>query len=236
MRTLSALAMMFVMIFAASVALAHGGETVIYDQVDLSANAEQEIANDLFVAVLYTEHEGQRQAEVAERVNAAMSWALGQAKPAAGIKTQTLQYSTSPVYAKDSRISGWRARQSLRLEGRDAKAIGELVASLQEKLAVESVGQAVSREARGAAEDGLTSTALAQFDARAKQIAASLGRPGYRLVRINVSNTGNPGMPIAYRGAMMADASMKAAPVQVEAGEQTLGVVVSGTIQLEPAR
>lgn len=233
MRVLSAL----LLLCASSVAIAHEHETVVYDQVDLVANAEQEVVNDLFVAVLYTEHEGQRQAEVAERVNAAMAWAIEQAKTAAGVKTQTLQYSTYPVYANDStRVTGWRARQSLRLEGRDAKAIGELVAALQEKLAVESVGQAVSREARRTAEDGLTATALAQFDARAKQIAAALGRPGYRLVRINVSNTGNPGMPIAYRGAMMAEASMKSAPVQVEAGEQTLGVVVSGTIQLDPAR
>lgn len=233
MRILSAL----LLLCATSVAVAHDHETVVYDQVDLSANAEREVANDLFVAVLYTEHEGQRQTEVAERVNAAMSWALEQAKAVAGIEAETLQYSTYPVYANDStRVTGWRARQSLRLEGRDAKAIGELVAALQEKLAVESIGQAVSREARRAAEDGLTATALALFDARAKQIAAALGRPGYRLVRINVSGTGNPGMPIPYRGAMMADAAMKSAPVQVEAGEQTLGIAVSGTIQLDPAR
>jgi predicted secreted protein len=233
MRVLSVLLLLCV----TSAAVAHDQEAVVYDQVDLSANAEQEVANDLFVAVLYTEHEGQRQAEVAEHVNAAMAWALERAKPAAGVKAQTLQYSTYPVYANDAtRVTGWRARQSLRLEGRDAKTIGELVATLQEKLAVEAVGQAVSREARRAAEDGLTATALAQFDARAKQIAAALGRPGYRLVRINVSNTGNPGMPVAYRGAMMADAVMKAPPVQVEAGEQTLGIAVSGTIQLDPAR
>lgn len=219
-------------------ARAHETEPLAYDQVDLSASAEQEVANDLLVAVLYTEQEGQRQADVAERVNTAMSWALDLAKPAAGIKTQTLQYNTYPVYANNSTtISGWRARQSLRLEGRDAKAIGELISTLQEKLAVESVGYAVSRESRLATEDALTTSALAQFDSRAKQIAAALGRPGYRLVRINVSSTGNPGMPIAYRAQMMADVGMKAAaPAQVEAGEQTLGIAVSGTIQLEPAR
>ena len=158
-------------------------------------------------------------------------------KAVAGIKVQTLQYGTYPVYANEgTRVTGWRARQSLRLEGRDAQAVGELVATLQEQLAVESIGQAVSREARTAAEEALTPNALAQFDARAKQVAAALGRPGYRLVRINVSTTGNPGMPVVYRGAMMADMAMKAAPAQVEAGEQTLGVTVSGTIQLEAAR
>lgn len=221
----------------ASVVHAHDEVALTYDQIDLAASAEREVGNDQFIAVLYTEHEGVRQAEVAERVNAAMQWALGQAKAVAGIKVQTLQYGTYPVYANEgTRVTGWRARQSLRLEGRDAQAVGELVASLQERLAVESIGQAVSREARAAAEEALTANALAQFDARAKQVAAALGRPGYRLVRINVSTTGNPGMPVVYRGAMMADMAMKAAPAQVEAGEQTLGVTVSGTIQLEAAR
>ena len=220
-----------------SPALAHDTEPLVYDQVDLSANAEQEVANDLLVAVLYTEQEAQRQAEVAERVNLAMAWALERTKPVADVKTQTLQYSTYPVYANSATtITGWRARQALRLEGRDAKAIGELIATLQEKLAVESVGYAVSREARRAAEDTLTAAALAQFEARAQQIAEALGRAGYRLVRINVSSTGNAGVPVAYGRAMMADAAMKAAPAQLEAGEQTLGVSVSGTIQLEPAR
>lgn len=235
MRLLSCL----VLLCAAAGASAHDAEPLVYDQIDLAANAEQEVANDLLVAVLYTEHEGQRQAEVAERVNTAMAWALERAKPVAGIKTQTLQYNTYPVYANNSTtVSGWRARQSLRIEGRDAKAIGELIATLQEKLAVESVGYAVSRESRLAAEEALTDTALAQFGARASQIAKALGRPGYRLVRLNVSNTGGGGGPVMYRSAMMAEANMKlaAAPAQVEAGEQTLGVAVSGTIQLEPAR
>lgn len=219
-------------------AQAHEHEPLTYDRIDLAASAEQEVANDLLVAVLYVEHEGQRQADVSARVNTAMAWALEQAKPVTGIKTQTLQYNTYPVYANNATtISGWRARQSLRIEGRDAKLIGELISGLQEKLAVESVGYAVSRESRRAAEEALTAGALEQFDQRAKQIAGALGRPGYRIVRLNVSSTGNPGMPVAYRAQMMEAASMKAAaPAQVDAGEQTLGVSVSGTIELEAAR
>jgi predicted secreted protein len=217
-------------------ALADDHGKPVYDQIELSASAEQDVGNDLLVAVLYTEHEGQRQAEVAGRVNDAMAWALGIAKPAPGIKVQTLQYSTWPLYANDSTsVTGWRARQSLRIEGRDAKAVGELVAALQARLAVESIAYAVSREARRTAEDALTASALAQFDARARKIAQSLGRPGYRIVRLQVADTGQPGMPVSYRAAVMAEAAVKAAPAQIEAGEQILGVTVSGTIQLDAA-
>ncbi len=228
--------MLLAMFVAGPAALADEGGKPVYDQVELSASAEQDVANDLLVAVLYTEHEGQRQAEVAGRVNDAMTWALGIAKPAPGIKVQTLQYSTWPIYANDSTsVTGWRARQALRIEGRDAKAVGELIASLQARLAVESITHAVSREARRTAEDALTTGALAQFDARARQIAQALGRPGYRLVRLHVADSGQPGMPVTYRAVMMAEAAVKAAPAQIEAGEQTLSVTVSGTIQLDAA-
>jgi predicted secreted protein len=228
---------MLAMFAGATSTLADEGRKPVYDQVELSASAEQDVANDLLVAVLYSEHEGQRQADVAGRVNETMAWALGIAKPASGIKVQTLQYSTWPIYANDSAtITGWRARQALRIEGRDAKAVGELIASLQDRLAVESLAYAVSREARKTAEDALTANALAQFDARARQIAQALGRPGYRLVRLRVADTGQPGMPAPYRAVMMAEGAAKTAPAQIEAGEQALSVTVSGTIQLEAAR
>jgi predicted secreted protein len=229
--------MLLAMFAGATAAHADEGRKLVYDQVELSASAEQDVANDLLIAVLYTEHEGQRQAEVAGRVNDAMAWALGIAKPASGIKVQTLQYSTWPLYANDSTsITGWRARQALRIEGRDAKAVGELIASLQARLAVESIAYGVSREARRTAEDALTASALAQFEARASQIAQVLGRPGYRLVSLRIADTGQPGMPVPYRAVMMAEADVKAAPAQIEAGEQSLSVTVSGTIQLDAAR
>jgi predicted secreted protein len=215
--------------------LAHEDHEMVYDQIDLSANAEQEVQNDLSIAMLYTEHEGQRQAEVADRVNATMAWALGQAKSVTGVKAQTAQYNTYPIYANNATtVTGWRARQSVRLEARDPKALGDLIGVLQEKLAVESISAGVSKEAREAAESTLTGQALSQFQARAQQIAAALGRPGYRVVRINIGTSGQLPSPVAYRGAMMmAD---KAGPAQIEAGEQTMSVAVSGTIQLDAAR
>lgn len=213
-------------------ALAHDDHEIIYDQIDLTASAEREVQNDLSVAILYTEQEGQRQSEVANRVNETMAWALGQAKPVAGVKTQSAQYNTYPIYANNgTTVTGWRARQSIRLEARDAKLLGELIGTLQEKLAVESIGFAVSKEARDATESALTDQALNQFQMRAQQIAAALGRPGYRIVRINLGTGGDMPSPVAYRGVMMmAD---KAAPAQIEAGVQTMNVSVSGTIQLE---
>lgn len=216
---------------AAPGALAHEDQPLVHDQIDLSASAEQEVQNDLLIATLYTEHEGQRQAEVAERVNETMAWALAQAKPVAGITAQTTQYNTYPIYANNTTVTGWRARQAVRLEARDSKLLGDLIAILQARLAVESIVFEVSKGGREAAEATLTSQALAKFQARAQQVAAALGHPGYRIVRLNLGTDGGIPGPIAYRGAMMAEKS--AAPAQIEAGLQRMNVTVSGTIQLD---
>lgn len=205
----------------------------VYDQVELTTSAEQKVAQDLLIATLYTEHEGQRQAEIATRVNTTMQWALDAAKAVAGVQAQTTQYHTWPVYANQSTtITGWRARQSLRLETRDQKLLGDLVGTLQEKLAVESIGFEVSRASREAAEQALTTEALANFQARAQQVAAALGRPGYRLVRLSLGGGGGPQPSFAMHG-MRAAADMAAAPAVIQAGEQTLSISVTGTIQLE---
>lgn len=205
-----------------------------YDQVDLAADAEQEIDNDLLIATLYTEHEGRLQAEIATRVNDTMSWALAQVKQVSGVKAQTTQYSTYPVYANNgTTVTGWRARQAIRLEGRDAQALGDLVGTLQEKLAVEAIAFGVSQERRDKAESALTAEALAKFQARAQQVAAALGRTGYRVVRLNIGTAGHGPAPIVRHEAMMMAAKDAATPAQFEAGTRTLGVTVSGTVQLD---
>ena len=70
---------------------------------------------------------------------------------------------------------------------------------------------------------------------RAQQIANALGRPGYRIVRINLGTGGDMPTPVAYRGAMMM-AEKSAGPAEIEAGTQVMNVTVSGTIQLDAKR
>lgn len=222
------------MLGALACADAHDEHALHYDQVDLSASAEQEVQNDLLIATLYTEHEGRRQAEIAEQVNATMAWALARAKSVAGVTAQTTQYNTYPVYANDgTTLTGWRARQAVRLEARDAKVLGDLIASLQQRLAIEAIGFSVSKESRDRTETALTTEALAQFQARARQVAAALGRGGYRVVRLNLGTGDNMPPPLMQRGAAMMLAEKAATPAQLAAGTQTMNVTVAGTIQLD---
>lgn len=227
MRTLLAVLLLAILPFV--------GNTVAetsdaYNRVRLSAEAAQEIENDLLVAELYAEFQAGNAAHAAKEVNKAINWAVDEAKKIDGIEVRTLDYRTSAVYDK-TRIKGWRASQSLHLESGDSEKLGELIAVLQEKLAMRNLGYQVSRSAKDAALKKLTDEAILAFRQRARQSASAFGFEDFRIVDVSI-NTGNVPPPVPYlRGNMMA-MEAKAAPAAIEAGSSTLTVSVSGTIEL----
>lgn len=222
---------------AALLALSAPGQAQIpeprYDQIDLSATAEREVANDLLTAIVFAEVEDNDQSDAADQVNQDISWAADRARRADGITVETGQYRTRPVYANnDRRITGWVARQTLTLESSDAEALSELLGTLQQRVAIQSVNYGLSKPARDAAEEALISEALEQFNRRADLIANELGRDGFRIVRISVGNN------IAFRNQVFAAQAQRdrafeelAAP-EIDAGSQTVSVSINGTVEL----
>ncbi|HEC15056.1 MAG TPA: DUF541 domain-containing protein [Sedimenticola sp.] len=204
------------------------GKALTYDRINLDADASEEVQNDTLVAVLYMQKEGRSTVRLAKEVNRELAWAVRLAKDVPGIKVQTLDYRTTPIYQKRAR-TGWRVRQSLRLESRDAVRLSQLVGELQERLAVGNIAYTISPERRRQAENRLISRAIAAFKERARLIAAELDQPAYRLVRMDVNTSGQPFRPRIMGAAM----EMKAASAPtLEAGAQRVRVSVSGTIEL----
>ncbi len=206
-------------------------ETPRYDQVNLSAEASAETDNDTLIAVLYAQKEGSDPAALSDAVNRLINDAVSLAKQEPSIKLQTLGYQTSPIY-QQQRLTGWRVRQSLRLESREGERLSGLLSRLQESLALESIGYAVSDERRQAVEEELIKQALSAFQHRAKLVASQLGRPAYRLVELSIQSSGQPIQPMRMRASLMAMEASVAAP-SLEAGSQTLRVEVNGRIELQ---
>lgn len=202
-----------------------------YNRVTLNESAAQEVDNDLLVAVLFVQAEGSKAAAPADEVNRTMDWALNIAKEHSEVKTQTLGYTTNPVYNK-SEIRGWRVSQSIRLESRDAGVLGDLIGKLQEKLQVQSMNYQVSDEQRRKYLDALTDDALRRFQQRAASIAKTLGRSSYRVVRLNISDGRQNPVPVMRLGMARAESSMAPAPASIEAGTQSMSVEVSGEIEV----
>jgi predicted secreted protein len=206
-------------------------DSPLYNRVSLNAAAQTEVETDLLVVVLFAQAEGRDAATPADEVNRSMDWAMSMLQGNADLKAQTLGYHSSAIY-KDDKIRGWRVKQSLRLEGRDSRLVGDVIGELQAQLNVESIDYQVSDERRREHVDTLTATALARFQQRAEHIAKSLGRADYRLVRLNINDGGHSPMPRLGGRMMSAQADSTVAPARIEAGTQVITVSVNGEIEL----
>ncbi len=207
-------------------------QPLTYDRIAFSESAGADVDNDTLVAILYVQREGRRAQDLARAVNRVMDAALKQVQGIAAIKAQTQAYRTTAVYKK-SEIAGWRVHQALRLESQDSKLLGDTIGELQQTLNVQSISYRVSDAQRRQHSDQLIDTALQRFQQRAKNIARAMGRSGYRVVSIQISDGQPPRhMPMEMRMDRMA-ASVAAAPPRIEAGTQRIEVTVSGVIELK---
>lgn len=196
-------------------------------QIELTAEASREAANDLAHATLFAEASGPRASEAARTVNGRLADAIGLCKQASAMQCRTGSTMTWPVHGKNGRIEGWRVRSELIVESANLAGFSDLVGRLQESLAVSHVSLRPAAPTRKQAEDAAIVDALAAFRARASLIADAMGKP-YRITRLSVQT--QPNMPMPVMRTMMMKA--EAAPMPVEAGEATISVTVSGQIEV----
>ena len=201
-----------------------------YDRVNLSANAQTQIENDIVIATLFAEEQGSDTVQLADLVNQRIGQAIKQLKRHTAIKLQTNSYNTYPVYNRE-KVVGWRVRQSIRLESRDMALMSSLLGDLQQSLSLQGISFAVSPELKNATDDLLIAEALNVFEQRAKNIIHQLGRRNYKIVDLTISTSANHIVQRQYEVASMASSKM-AAPA-IEGGEQTLQVTVNGQIEME---
>jgi len=224
MRTL-----MIALLLVPSIADAQVPET-LFNLVNMSAQAEREIPNDLLTATLAAEAEGADPAQLADGINRTMQRALATAKAYKSVKAQSAGYQTFPVYDKN-KVARWRARQELRLESGDFAAATELVGKLQASLVVTGLNLSVSNESRRKAENALIPEGLASFDERARAVRDAMKAKGYRVRDLQLSAGGGaPPRPMVSMARMSESAP---APLAVEPGSTRILITVSGTIQLQ---
>lgn len=221
--------------FNATSAIAHDMDPT-YDRVNFRVSASQDVENDTLVAVMYQERSGQQPTAMADEVNRAIAWAVEQANKNSAVKVQTLNYRQNPLY-KNQTVTGWKVRQSIRLESSDATALSTLIGELQKRLSVASLRYTVSPDVRKQIEDVLIARALDLFRQRGELISTELGRANYRIVNLDVVTSGRSPEPVRMRAvATMAESSRRVTAPTLEAGVQSITVQVSGSIELEIGR
>lgn len=197
--------------------------------VQLTAEAQQGVANDLGLARAYVEMSDVSTAELARRVNRRIADMLTAARAYPTVKTRSSGVQTYPVYGKSGeRIESWRMRSELELESTDLPALAELVGRLQSVAAVGQLTMMPAPTTMQRAVDAATVAAIRAFRARAELVAQTLGKP-WRLRTLNLGTAPGPGpiFPASFAKGMAA-----AAPAPIEAGESQVSVSASGSIEL----
>jgi predicted secreted protein len=208
--------------------------------LSLSAEASQEVAQDLLSITLSTTKEGGDASGVQSQLRQALDAALTEARKVAQpklLEVRTGAFSIAPRYAakpggSGNTITGWQGRAELVIEGSDTAAISQLAGRLT-SLTVARVGFGLSREARERAEAEVAAQAITRFKGRAESYARQFGFGGYSLREVAVGSgdvaTAVPNYRVRALSAAMAD---EAQPV--EAGKSLVTVNVSGSIELTP--
>ena len=203
--------------------------------VHLAAQGSVEVQQDLLSISMNTTKEGADAATVQNQLKAALDAALAEARRTAQpgqMDVRTGNFSLSPRYNRDGKISGWQGSAELVLEGRDFTRISAAAGKIQ-ALTMGNVTFGLSREQRTQVQGQAQAMAIDQFKARASEIAKGFGFAGYTLREVSVNANDQGVAPRPRMMAMEAKAAMSDAPVPVEAGRSTVLVTVSGTVQLK---
>ena len=203
--------------------------------VQLAASASIEVQQDLLTLHLTTSRDGPDAAAVQSQLKQALETALAEAKKAAlpgQLDVRTGNFTLSPRYTRDGKMTGWQGSTELVLEGRDFARIGATAGKIQ-TLTMGGVAFGLSREQRARVEGDAQNQAIESFKAKAADITKGFGFTGYTLREVSVNANDQGFVPRPQMMAMEAKAVSADTPMPLEAGKSTVMVTVSGSVQLK---
>jgi predicted secreted protein len=202
-----------------------------YNTVDLQAEAQQVVQNDLLIATLYVELNDANPSALANAINKSINEALRIAKDYKGVRVSSGNTQTYPVYAKGNVLQGWRGRAEIRIESKDFEAASTLIGKLQAGMQLGSMNFSVSPEKRRATENELIAEAIGAFKARAEIVKAALAGHGYKLEHLTLTTGYNAPQP-RFAVAVSARSAPEMIAPNLEAGVSLVTVTASGAIEV----
>jgi predicted secreted protein len=228
---LYALSLLFLLLTTSSQAI-YAAEKNTYNRVSYNVTEQMEVNNDEVTIVMSADRDGQDATKLANEINKILTTANTTIKKFTKVKSSTSDYSIRPVYNSGKRLDHWRGAASILLKSTDIKAMVGLVQELQSTLRIKSTRYNVSAERKDKLETGMIDAALEKFNQRATLVSNSMGFKKYRLVNVNINNTGRAPRPVYAMQASSLAKTSNSAPV-FESGQSTLKITVSGTIEME---
>lgn len=206
--------------------------------LQLQAQASADVLPDRTLARLAAVAQGDDvavlNAQVAERIAAAVRRARGVAGVEAGIGTIGTQPRWRDVGGA-TRQDGWTVTAELKLRSADTAALARLIGELSSTLQIQSVQAEVSPQLRERELVELSSRAIAAFRARAQAAAHDFGYTGYSVREVQLSGLEGAEPqphPLMMRAGLLGQGA-PAPAVPLDPSTRQLSVSVSGSVQLQ---
>ena len=196
--------------------------------LNISATESREVEEDLLVADLRFEFEGQDARNVQGEINNVMKKALNKVKELSDLKVSTGHYSVYKYHprAKKGEITKivWRGSQSIRIKGIDNEKILKLTGELQNMgLVINGLNYVVSPEKREEIRDSLMEVALEKLIKKSRRVAKTIDKDDIEIVNINIDAQSQIS-PVRQNRMMTASA---------KGGEYAIPVAAPGQSQID---
>jgi len=208
------------------------GETNTYNRVSYQVTEQKEVNNDEIMVTMAVERDNQDATKLSDEINRAIKAANDTIHNYPEIKSSTSDYSIRPVYSRDKHLDHWHGVSSIVLVSQNINSMAALVQKLQKTLIIKSTRYDVSPDRKEKIQTGMIEAALKKFNTQANLVSNNMGFKKYRLVNLNINNTGQPPRPVYAASRLSATSAEVAAPT-FESGYTTIKINISGTIEME---
>ncbi|WP_139111738.1 SIMPL domain-containing protein, partial [Acidithiobacillus thiooxidans] len=177
--------------------------------------------NTLMVAQLQASATGPNAADLGQKVNAKMRWALQQTGKADHVQAQTMNYHTQRDYV-DGKPDGWTVQQTLQVSAPQSSRLDQLLGDLQSRLELVSMQAAPTESARESAATAAAHQAIQRFKQRANNFCKDFGYAQSVLNSVQINTLRSSPGPVMMMAART--------PVASAPGESAMSVEVSGSV------
>jgi predicted secreted protein len=207
-------------------------ETNTYNRVSYQVTEQKEVNNDEIMVTMAVERDNPDATKLSDEINRAIKAANDTIHNYPNVKSSTSDYSIRPVYSRDKHLDHWHGVSSIVLVSQNFKDMAVLVQQLQKTLIIKSTRYSVSPERKDKIQTDMLEGALKKFNTQAKLISKNMGFKKYRLVNLNINNSGKPPRPIYAASRLSATSADVAAPT-FESGTTMIKVNISGMIEMD---
>ena len=221
-----------IMLLSIAVGPLFAAETNTYNRVSYQVTEQKEVNNDEIMVTMAVERDNPDATKLSDEINRAIKAANDTIHNYPNVKSSTSDYSIRPVYSRDKHLDHWHGVSSIVLVSQNFKDMAVLVQQLQKTLIIKSTRYSVSPERKDKIQTDMLEGALKKFNTQAKLISKNMGFKKYRLVNLNINNSGKPPRPIYAASRLSATSADVAAPT-FESGTTMIKVNISGMIEMD---